>query len=107
MVQLNGSKIFFDTERGSETLISAIKVKGFEGTEYAGKRVKRFNIAIDLEDRDMKNSNYFDESNDDLGLYSLAPPKYGDFTVGQFETMGTFPVQTYLFDTPLKERLRE
>lgn len=56
----------------------------------------------------IKESNYFDESRGDLGVYSEVPPKYGDFSMGDFGSMGmgTLPVKTYLYDVALKEELR-
>ena len=42
---------------------------------------------------------------DDVGIYSLVPPNYGDFSVGQLGELGTFSVKTYLFDVALKERM--
>ena len=63
MVKLNESKIYFHTEKSvdSNAVISAIKVKGFEGEDYNNKKIKKFNISIDVEEKDLiKESNYFD-----------------------------------------------
>jgi hypothetical protein len=63
--------------------ISAIRVKGFDNEEFEDKKLRKFNISIDVEEKELiKESNYFDESQGDIGIYSLAPIKYGDFNIG-------------------------
>ena len=49
-VRLNQSKIYFHTEKSvdSNAVISAIKVRGFDTDEYQGRKVKKFNISIDV-----------------------------------------------------------
>ena len=70
--------------------------------------MRKFNISVDVVEKELiKESSYFDESTDDIGIYKLVPPNYGDFTIGQFEELGTFAVKTYLFDIDLKERILE
>lgn len=51
-VRLNQSKIFFHTDRSTESnaVISAIKVRGFDSEDYQGKKIKKFNISIDVEE---------------------------------------------------------
>lgn len=109
MVQLNQSKIYYKSEKAveSSTIISAIKVKGLEGEQYEGKKVKRFQISADIPEKDLiKESNYFEESNGDLNVKSMVPTKYADFSVGEFDQLNTIPVKTYLYDVMLKERIQ-
>lgn len=109
VVQLNQSKIYYKSEKAveSSTIISAIRVKGMEGEQYEGKKVKRFHISADIPERELiKESNYFEESNGDLNVKPLVPTKYADFTVGEFSQLNTLPVKTYLFDVSLKERIQ-
>ena len=51
-VKLNQSKIYFHTQKSNDSnaVISAIKVRGFDSEEYQGKKVKKFNISIDVEE---------------------------------------------------------
>lgn len=109
MVQLNQSKVYYKSEKigESSSVISAIRVKGMEGEQYEGKKVKRFQISTEIPEREMiKESNYFEESNGDLNVKSLVSTKYADFGVGEFDQLTTFPVKTYLFDVALKERIQ-
>lgn len=109
VVQLNQSKVYYKSDKigESNSVISAIRVKGMEGDQYEGKKVKRFQIATEIPEKEMiKESNYFDESNGDLSVKPLIPTKYADFRVGEFDQLTTFPVKTYLFDVALKERIQ-
>ena len=84
-----------------------MRVKGFDSSEYDNKKIKKFHVEFDVEEKELiKESNYFDESRGDLGIYNLVPPKYGDFSIGDMDRLGTFPIQTYLFDVALKDELR-
>lgn len=54
VVQLNQSTIYFKSEKAieqSSIAVSAIKVKGFEGEQYEGKKVKRFQISAEIPER--------------------------------------------------------
>lgn len=50
VVQLSESKVYFHTENeaNSNMQISAIRVKGFDNEEFEGKKLKKFNISIDV-----------------------------------------------------------
>lgn len=90
----------------SASAISAIKVKGLEGDEFQGKKVRCFQISADIPENELiKESNYFDESNGNLGVRNVVPAKYGDFRMGEVSQLNTFPVKTYLFDVALAERI--
>ena len=87
-------------------MVSALRVEGFQGEEFKGRKVKKFNIEANVPEKDLiKESNYFDESQGDLGVRPKVAARMADFSVGSFEQINTFPVRTYLFDRALNDRL--
>ena len=83
-----------------------MRIQGFEGPEYQGKKVRKFNLAADIPEQDLiKDSNYFDESNGALGIKSTVPTKYADFRMGDMNQLSTFAVKTYMYDVNLSERI--
>lgn len=66
-------------------LASALSVQGFEGDEFKGKKIKKFNIEAKIPEKDLiKESNYFDESHGDFKVKAQTHTKFADFRVGEF-----------------------
>ena len=86
--------------------MSAIRIKGFNEEQYAGRKLKPFQLAAEIPGKNLiKDSNYFDESNGPIDLQPELSTSYADFRVGDTDQLTTFPAKTYLFNVDLMEKI--